>query len=130
MAIITILIIISILIFIIFCLFIGKISFKLLNLKLPKDFLELTKKGFIRLPEQKEELNDKTLIVNYGESGKRNRGLGYTIEVTIQFVSAKSNELIEIFSLAELEQKREFIRLMSKIDPVNSSEYRSINSTK
>ena len=54
----------------------------------------LTKKGFIRLPEQKEELNDKTLIVNYGESGKRNRGLGYTIEVTIQFVSAKSNELI------------------------------------
>jgi hypothetical protein len=54
----------------------------------------LTKKGFIRLSEQKEELNDKTLIVNYGESGKRNRGLGYTIEVTIQFVSAKSNELI------------------------------------
>ncbi|MDG1296390.1 MAG: DUF4835 family protein [Saprospiraceae bacterium] len=46
------------------------------------------------------------------------------------FSSAKSNELIEIFSLAELEQKREFIRLMSKIDPVNSSKYRSINSTK
>ncbi len=46
------------------------------------------------------------------------------------FSSAKSNELIEIFSLAELEQKREFIRLMSKIDPVNSSKYRSINSIK
>ena len=46
------------------------------------------------------------------------------------FSSAKSNELIEIFSLAELEQKREFIRLMSKIDPVNSSKYRSINSAK
>jgi hypothetical protein len=54
----------------------------------------LTKEGFIRLPELKSELMDETLIVNYGESGKRNRGLGYTIEVTIQFVSGKSNELI------------------------------------
>lgn len=54
----------------------------------------LTKEGFIRLPELKPELTDETLIVNYGESGRRNRGLGYTIEVTIQFVSAKSNKLI------------------------------------
>ena len=54
----------------------------------------LTKEGFLRLPEIKSELTDETLIINYGESGRRNRGLGYTIEVTIQFVSAKSNELI------------------------------------
>ena len=54
----------------------------------------LSKKGFIRLPELKNELTNETLIVNYGESGRRNRGLGYTIEVTIQFVSAESNELI------------------------------------
>lgn len=54
----------------------------------------LAKEGFIRLPELKGELTDETLVVNYGESGRRNRGLGYTIEVTIQFVSAKSNELI------------------------------------
>jgi len=54
----------------------------------------LTKKGFIRIPELKPELVDETLIVNYGESGRRNRGLGYTIEVTIQFVSAKTNALI------------------------------------
>jgi len=57
----------------------------------------LTKEGLIRLPELKPELNDQTLIVNYGESGKRNiaGGLGgYTIEVTIQFVSEKSNTLI------------------------------------
>lgn len=50
----------------------------------------LSKEGFIRLPELKPELTDETLIVNYGESGRRNRGLGYTIEVTIQFISAKS----------------------------------------
>lgn len=54
----------------------------------------LTKEGFIRIPELKNELINQTLIVNYGESGTRNRGLGYTIEVTIQFVSATSNELI------------------------------------
>ncbi len=54
----------------------------------------LSKKGFIRLPELKLELAEETLIVNYGESGRRNRGLGYTIEVTIQFISTKSNKLI------------------------------------
>ncbi|GJM17213.1 MAG: hypothetical protein DHS20C13_25400 [Thermodesulfobacteriota bacterium] len=54
----------------------------------------LSKEGYIRLPELKPELADETIIVNYGESGRRNRGLGYTIEVTIQLVSAKSHALI------------------------------------
>lgn len=55
----------------------------------------LSKEGFIRLPELKSELTEETLIVNYGESGRRDTGLGgYTIEVTIQFISAKSNSLI------------------------------------
>lgn len=62
----------------------------------PSDVIsgELIKKGFIILPELKSELNDKTLIVNYGESGRRIRGLGYTIEVTIQFISAETYELV------------------------------------
>jgi hypothetical protein len=51
----------------------------------------LLKEGYIRIHELKPELQDETMIVNYGESGKRNKGLGYTIEVTIQFVSAKTN---------------------------------------
>lgn len=51
----------------------------------------LSKQGFIRLPELETDLKDKTLIVNYGESGRRGTALsGYTIEVTIQFVSAKT----------------------------------------
>lgn len=55
----------------------------------------LSKEGFIRLPELKPELTDQTLIVNYGESGRRSTGFGgYTIEVTIQFISAKSSALI------------------------------------
>ncbi len=54
----------------------------------------LIQKGYILLPELKPELAKETLIVTYGESGRRNRGLGYTIEVTIQFISAATNELV------------------------------------
>jgi hypothetical protein len=55
----------------------------------------LIKEGLIRLPELKPELTEETLIVNYGESGRRNTGLGgYTIEVTIQFISAKTSSLV------------------------------------
>lgn len=54
----------------------------------------LLKEGFIRLPELNPELSAETLIINYGESGKRNRGLGYTIEVTLQFIVAKSHKPI------------------------------------
>ena len=55
----------------------------------------LSKEGLVRLPELKPELTDKTIIVNYDESGRRNTGLGgYTIEVTIQFISAKTSSLV------------------------------------
>lgn len=55
----------------------------------------LSKEGLIRLPDLKPELAETTLIVNYGESGKRDTGLGgYTIEVTIQFVSANTSSLV------------------------------------
>ncbi|HQW11555.1 MAG TPA: hypothetical protein PK076_00975 [Saprospiraceae bacterium] len=55
----------------------------------------ISKEGIIRLPELKSELTDETLIINYGESGRRNTGLGgYTMEVTIQFISAQTNSLV------------------------------------
>lgn len=59
----------------------------------PTDLISgaLIKRGFIRLPEVKPELVDETLIVNYGESGRRVVNLGYAIEVSIQFLSAKTN---------------------------------------
>lgn len=63
----------------------------------PRDVISgiLVKDGFILIPELKSELANETLIVNYGESGRRNTGLGsYTIEVTIQFISSDSNVLI------------------------------------
>lgn len=63
----------------------------------PRDVISgiLAKNGFVLIPELKNELDKETLIVNYGESGRRNTGLGsYTTEVTIQFISAESSSLI------------------------------------
>ena len=45
----------------------------------------LIQKGYVILPELNPELAKETLIVN--------RGLGYTIEVTIQFISAYTHEM-------------------------------------
>lgn len=62
----------------------------------PSDVIRgyLIKKGLVVLAEPQGDLLTQTLIVNYGESGRRNVGLGYTIEVTIQFISASSNQVI------------------------------------
>jgi hypothetical protein len=55
----------------------------------------LSKKGLIIVPEIKPELIEETLVVNYGQSGRRDiGGGGYTTEVTIQFISAKTSSLI------------------------------------
>ena len=62
----------------------------------PSDVISgvLLKQGMIRLPELDPELLDKTLIVNYGESGRRHINLGYSLEVTIQFLQAKTHSVI------------------------------------
>src|SRR5574344_1689237 len=62
----------------------------------PKDVITgyLTKQGFIVLPELEEELKEKTIIVNYGESGCRDVALGHTTEITIQFIAAETKEII------------------------------------
>ena len=62
----------------------------------PSDIIAgiLIQNGFIIVPEIKSELAKEAVIVNYGESGRRNRGFGYTIEVTIQFISADTNQMI------------------------------------
>ena len=87
----------------------------------------LSKKGLIRIPELKPELNDETLIVNYGESGRRSVGLGgYTIEVTIQFISAKTTSLIcsctaEGLGATEVDDIRQAIsRCLAELMPINN----------
>lgn len=57
----------------------------------------LLKRGLISTDTITSDNEDKTLIVKYGESGRRDvaGGLGgYTLEVTIAFVSAKTKEII------------------------------------
>ena len=62
----------------------------------PSDVISgiLLKQGMIRLQELEQCLLDKTLIVNYGESGRRNLNLGYSIEVTIQFLQARTHSVV------------------------------------
>ncbi len=53
------------------------------------------KHGFVMIPEIDAAQKAHTLVVNYGESGRKNRGLGaYSIEVTIQLLDAATYELI------------------------------------
>lgn len=57
----------------------------------------LLKKGLFSVYEIRPEIADKTLILRYGESGRRDvaGGLGgYTLEVTIIFISAETNNTI------------------------------------
>lgn len=63
----------------------------------PTDLIagQLTKAGFIRVPELTDVIRGNTFIVNYGETGKRDVGLAGTVtEITIQFVSAATLEPI------------------------------------
>lgn len=48
----------------------------------------LLKNGFIQVNEVNSKNIKETMIVNFGETGRRNVNFGYSIEVTIQFVSA------------------------------------------
>lgn len=54
----------------------------------------LIKNGFIQVNEVYPKTEKETMIVNFGETGRRDVNLGYSIEVTIQFVSAYSQQPI------------------------------------
>ena len=62
----------------------------------PSDIIAgyMIRRGFVQVPEIKPELASQTLIVNYGESGRRNVFWGYTIEITLQFLSAHNHEVV------------------------------------
>lgn len=57
----------------------------------------LLKLGLIRLPKVPDYNMGNTLIVNFGVSGRRNVSIsGYTTIITLQFVDAKTMEVIAI----------------------------------
>lgn len=75
----------------------GSSKTKMVN---PSDVISgtLLKQGMRRLTELDSGLLDETLIVDYGESGRRSLNLGYTLEITIQFTSAKTHSIVCICS--------------------------------
>ena len=54
----------------------------------------LIKQGYIKLLEIDKNKLKETFVINYGESGRRNVNLGYSIEITMQFISALDQSLI------------------------------------
>lgn len=54
----------------------------------------LMKNGLTIIPEITDEIRDRTIIVNYGETGRRNVFWGYTIEITLQILSADTHEVL------------------------------------
>ena len=62
----------------------------------PSDIIAgyMMRKGYVQVPEIKPELASQTLIINYGETGRRSVFWGYTIEITLQFLSAQSHEVV------------------------------------
>ena len=62
----------------------------------PSDLISgyLIKQGYVRIPTIEDDKKHKTFIVNYGESGRRNLFLAYSIEVTMQFISASNHNII------------------------------------
>ncbi|MDE6249491.1 MAG: hypothetical protein K2M29_07255 [Paramuribaculum sp.] len=48
----------------------------------------LIKNGYIQVNEVNPNNARETMIVSFGETGRRNVNLGYSIEVSIQFISA------------------------------------------
>lgn len=58
----------------------------------------MMKKGFISLPDLSGRHPGKTLYISYGESGRKFKGIGYSIEITIQFLDADSHELVLVES--------------------------------
>lgn len=55
----------------------------------------LLKKGLTTVDEVRPDASEKTILVRYGESGRRDLPMGgYTLEVTIVLVSAKTSDLV------------------------------------
>lgn len=62
----------------------------------PTDIISggMMKQGYVKLPSLNPNLLDETIVVSYGESGRHNFVIGYAIEVTLQFLDAKTMEII------------------------------------
>ena len=70
----------------------------------PTDLIagHLMKKGFIRLSSTNEDRDEKTMIVSYGDGGRHMLFWGYATEVILQFLDAKTMDVIAVVSAAAM----------------------------
>ena len=54
----------------------------------------LMNRGYVRVPEVKEQTAKQTMIINYGDGNSREGIDEFAIEVTIQVLNAETNELV------------------------------------
>ena len=64
----------------------------------PSDVISgiLIKNGYIRVNEINTDNASQTMVINFGESGRRYVNLGYSIEITIQFINAQNQRPIVV----------------------------------
>ena len=62
----------------------------------PMDIISgyLMKLGYVRVANIDDDISDKTLVISYGEIGRRYLNLGYATEISLQFSSAKTHSLV------------------------------------
>ncbi|HCS87709.1 MAG TPA: hypothetical protein DIW30_04665 [Bacteroidales bacterium] len=62
----------------------------------PADIISgyIMQKGYVLLPELKDELSEKTMVISYGETGEKNSGFVTITEVIIQFRDSQTGNLI------------------------------------
>ncbi len=51
-------------------------------------------RGYVRVPELKEQTAKRTMIISYGDGNSREKLDEFAIEVTIQILDAETNELV------------------------------------
>ena len=80
--------------------------------------------GLDIITEERKEA-EKTIITALGEIQRANRARPRSI-LTIGFMDAKSEELIQLFSESDLPTRRQAYNLLNNIDPARSDQYKAL----
>lgn len=78
----------------------GSVSYPYSKSVNPRDVIagRFSKYGFVIVNSLEDRFRKETIIVNYGQSGKRDLLFGYALEVTLQIQSAETGELLATVS--------------------------------
>lgn len=89
-----------------------------------KSIYQYHRMGMDLLDENKEEA-EKNILAALTEIQKANRARPRAI-ITVSFMDAKSNEIVQIFSKSSLAIRRQAYNLLTNIDPSRTDEYKAL----